>query len=412
MPFAVGMKCHGCGRDYPIGPVYVCETCFGPVEVEYDYESIKEVLSRDSLERGPKSMWRYRDLLPFTGEVPIDIGAGFTPLIRADNLARKLGIAELHIKNDSVNPTWSFKDRVVSVAISQAREFGFTVTGCASTGNLAASVAAHAARAGLPCYVFIPHDLERGKVLNAAVYGPNVVVVRGNYDDVNRLCVEVADRYGWAFVNINLRPYYSEGSKTLAYETVEQLGWRTPDHMVVPIAGGALLTKINKGLNELNRLGLIGDVSCRVHGAQPAGCSPVVQAFERGEDIITPVKPDTIVRSLAIGNPADGIFALQTIRGTGGQAVAVPDNEVLEGIELLARTEGIFTETAGGVTIAVLRRLAAAGAFKPGETVVAYITGNGLKTLEAVEERMAEPMVIDPSLRSFRNLYEGALATA
>lgn len=412
MSFMKGMRCHGCGRTYPVSPVYVCETCFGPVEVDYEYDALREAVSRDSLGRGPKGMWRYRDLLPFRGDQPVDIGAGFTPLIRADNLARSLGLGEVYIKNDSVNPTWSFKDRVVSVAISQAREFGFTVAGCASTGNLAASVAAHAARAGMPGYVLIPADLERGKVLNAAIYGSNLIAVRGNYDDVNRLCVEIADRYGWAFVNINLRPYYSEGSKTLAFETVEQLGWRVPDHVVVPIAGGALLTKIQKGFEEFHRLGLVDRLACRVHGAQPAGCSPVVQAFEAGSDVVRPVKPDTIVRSLAIGNPADGIFALDTIRRTGGRAVAISDEEVVEGIQLLARTEGIFTETAGGVTIGVLKRLAEAGAFGRGETVVAYITGNGLKTLEAVEDLTPEPVVIEPSLRAFRALYEGALATA
>lgn len=412
MSFVKGMRCHGCGRTYPVSPVYVCETCFGPVEIEYDDGALREAVSRDGFGRGPKSMWRYRDLLPFQGREPVDIGAGFTPLIRADNLGRELGIDHLYIKNDSVNPTWSFKDRVVSVAISQAREFGFEVAGCASTGNLAASVAAHAARAGMPCYVLIPADLERGKILNAAVYNPNLLAVRGNYDDVNRLCVEIADRYGWAFVNINLRPYYSEGSKTLAFETVEQLGWRAPDHAVVPIAGGSLLTKIQKGFEEFHRLGLIDSLACRVHGAQPLGCSPVVQAFDRGTDEIRPVKPDTIARSLAIGNPADGLFAVRTIRRTGGRAVAVGDEEIRQAILLLARTEGIFTETAGGVTIGVLKRLAEAGAFRPGETVVAYITGNGLKTLEAVEGLLPEPRVIDPSLRAFRSVYEAALATA
>jgi len=301
----------------------------------------------------------------------------------------------------------------VSVSISQARAFGFQVVGCASTGNLAGSVAAHAARAGMPCYVFIPADLERGKILNAAVYGPHLVAVRGNYDDVNRLCVEIADRYGWAFLNINLRPFYAEGSKTLAFETAEQLGWRAPDHVVVPIAGGSLITKIEKGFEELLRLGLIERLACRVHGAQARGCAPVVDACERGTEEIRPVKPQTIARSLAIGNPADGPFAVRTIRRTGGRAVAVSDDEIVAAIHLLARTEGIFTETAGGVTIAVLKRLAEQGAFGRGETVVAYITGNGLKTLEAVEGVLPEPVVIEPRLREFRALYEGAaLATA
>lgn len=412
MSFVRGLKCHSCGREYPISPVYVCETCFGPLEVDYNYDALAESLNRDTFAAGPKGMWRYRDLLPFSGKEPIDIGAGFTPLIRAENLGRDLGISNLYIKNDAVNPTWSFKDRVVSVAMSQAREFGFPVMGCASTGNLAASVAAHAARAGLPCYVLIPADLEKGKVVNASIYGPNLVMVRGNYDDVNRLCVEIADRYGWAFVNINMRPYYSEGSKTLAYEVAEQLGWQTPDHVVVPIAGGSLLTKIRKGFEELERLNMVDEVHCQVHGAQARGCSPVVQAFEEGRDEIRPVKPDTIVRSLAIGNPADGYLALQTIRRTGGQAVAVSDQEVVEAISLLARTEGVFTETAGGVTVGVLKKLAQQGAFKPGQTVVAYITGNGLKTLEAVEGLSPEQVIIAPSLKAFRQVYEGSLATA
>ncbi len=402
--YATGLRCQGCGREYPLGPHYMCEDCFGPLEVDYDFEAIRAAVSPDSLAAGPKGMWRYRAFLPFTGEEPVDIGAGFTPLIRADNLGRALGIDHLYLKNDSVNPTWSFKDRVVSVAISQAREFGFTVVGCASTGNLAAAVAAHAARAGMPCYVLIPEDLERGKIVNAAVYGPNVVAVRGNYDDVNRLCVEIADRYGWAFLNINLRPYYSEGSKTLAYETAEQLGWRVPDHVVVPIAGGSLLSKIRRGFEDLVRVGFLDDLGCRVHGAQARGCAPVVEAWERGDSRVRPVKPATIARSLAIGSPADGVLALNTIRGTGGKAAAVTDEEIVAAMELLARTEGIFTETAGGVTIGVLKRLAEAGVFARGETVVAYITGNGLKTIEAVEGSVAEPAVIEPTFRAFEEL--------
>lgn len=412
MSFVKGMKCRACGQEYPLSPLYVCEACFGPLEVDYDYDGLARTLTRDSFKDGPKGMWRYQALLPFQGDDPVDIGAGFTPLLRADNLAEELGLTDVYIKNDSVNPTWSFKDRVVSVATSMAREFGFTVLGCASTGNLAASVAAHAARAGLPCYVLIPADLEKGKVVNASIYGPNLVAVRGNYDDVNRLCVEIADRYGWAFVNINLRPFYSEGSKTLAYETIEQLGWRAPDHAVVPIAGGSLLTKVQRGFEEFRQLGLIDRLACRIHGAQADGCAPVVRAYESGDNEVRPVKPRTIARSLAIGNPADGYFALQTIRRTGGAATAVSDAEIIEAIQILARTEGIFTETAGGVTIGVLKKLAESGVIRRGETVVAYVTGNGLKTIEAVEGCVPRQVVIEPNLRAFSELYESTLVTA
>lgn len=405
-----GLKCRECGTAYEMAPRHVCEFCFGPLEVEYDYDVIAGLVSRESIARGPYSIWRYADLLPVEGKAQVNLEAGFTPLVRADRLAKHLGIKELYIKNDTANPTWSFKDRVVSVALSRAVEFGFDTAACASTGNLANSVAAHAAHAGLKCFVFIPADLETGKVINSLVYGPNVVAVRGNYDEVNRLCSEIADRTKWAFVNVNVRPFYSEGSKTLAYEVAEQLGWRIPDHVVVPIASGSLLTKIHKGFNELKKLKLVDDTPVRISGAQAEGCSPVVQAYEAGVDFVKPVKPSTIAKSLAIGNPADGIYALDVIKGTNGAAAMVTDDEIVAGIRLLAETEGIFTETAGGVTIAVLQKLAAQGKIKSHESTVAYITGIGLKTQEAIAGRVGEPHLIDPNLGSFESALKDKLA--
>jgi threonine synthase len=397
-----GLRCRECSADYELLPKHVCEFCFGPLEVVYDYDVIKTQLTRESIKNGPRSIWRYAALLPVEGEPRVNLEAGFSPLVRANNLAKKLGIKELYIKNDTANPTWSFKDRVVSVALSRAVEMGFDTAACASTGNLANSVAAHAAHAGLKCFVFIPSDLEAGKVMNSLVYKPNVVAVRGNYDEVNRLCSEIADRNpSWAFVNINVRPYYSEGSKTLAYEVAEQLGWKAPDHVVIPIASGSMLTKIHKGFGEFKKLGLIEDTPIRISGAQASGCSPVATAFESGSDFIAPVKPDTIAKSLAIGNPADGWYALDIINKTNGMASQVTDDEIVDGIKLLAETEGIFTETAGGVTIGCLKKMAEAGAFGPEETVVAYITGIGLKTQEAIMGKVGEPHLIDPNLKSF-----------
>ncbi|HEX6971680.1 MAG TPA: threonine synthase [Limnochordia bacterium] len=404
MAYVKGLRCRECGHAYPIEPLFVCEHCFGPLEIDYDYAAIRARISRRLFAERPPTMWRYRELLPIDGERIVDLGTGYTPLVRADNLAAALGLKELYLKNDAVNPTYSFKDRVVTVAVSKAVEFGFDTVACASTGNLAGSVAAHAAKAGLSCYIFIPADLERGKVLGTAIYGPTLIAVRGSYDDVNRLSTEIADRYGWAFVNINLRPFYSEGSKTLAYETIEQLGWVAPDHVVVPIAGGSVLTKIGKGLREAYQLGLIDDLKTKISGAQAQGCAPVVEAVKANAEGIRPVKPDTIAKSLAIGNPADGYYALKTIRTSGGYAEAVTDEEIVSAIELLARTEGIFTETAGGVTIGVLKRLVEQGKIQPDERVVAYITGNGLKTLEAVEGCVAPPQVIDASLASFEEI--------
>ncbi|MCZ7535317.1 MAG: threonine synthase [Acidimicrobiia bacterium] len=406
MGFVLGLRCRECGREYPADPIYTCEWCFGPLEVAYDYDAIRATTSRERIAAGPPSLWRYSDLLPAKSDPALDLGTGFTPLVRADRLAEALGLGEVWVKNDTRNPTNSFKDRVVSVALGKALEFGFKTAACASTGNLANSVAAHAARAGLRSYVFIPADLEQGKVITTAVYGGNLVAVEGNYDDVNRLCAELAGTYEWAFVNVNVRPYYAEGSKTLAYEVAEQLGWQVPDHVVVPVASGSLLTKIEKGFRELHRVGLLDDdPQVRVSGAQALGCSPVATAWLEESDTIRPVKPSTIAKSLAIGNPADGYFALDTVRRTGGAFAAVTDDEVVEGMRLLARTEGIFAETAGGVTVATLRRLAAEGVVTPDERVVVYVTGHGLKTLEAVAPVVGPTATIRPTLEAFHEAF-------
>ncbi|MBI2866933.1 MAG: threonine synthase [Chloroflexi bacterium] len=406
MSFTKALKCKECHREYPLEPVNVCEFCFGPLEVAYDYEAIGRRLSRQSIQKGPLSLWRYKELLPVNSENVVDINAGFTPLIKAGNLGKHLGLDNLYLKNDCVNPSYSFKDRVVSVAATKALEFGFTTLACASTGNLACAVAAHAAKAGIKAYVFIPADLEQGKILGAAIYGPTIVAVQGNYDEVNRLCSELADSYRWAFVNINVRPYYAEGSKTLGYEVAEQLGWRAPDHCVVPVASGSLLTKIWKGMQEFSQLGIIGPVKTKMHAAQATGCSPIVTAFKEGASFIKPVKPRTIAKSLAIGNPADGIYALDTVRTTGGRGVDVSDEEVIAGIKLLAETEGIFAETAGGVVVASLKHLVKQGAIKPDDLAVAYITGNGLKTQEAVAD-VVKPLFIQPTVESFQQALKG-----
>jgi len=404
VPFVEGLRCQECSRPYPAEALHVCEYCFGPLEVVYDYEAIAAHVSPESIAAGPNTLWRYAALLPADPFAPVDLGDGYTPLVRADRLAAELGLGELWVKNDTVNPTGSFKDRVVSVALSKARELGFKVAACASTGNLANSVAAHAARAGMQSYVFIPSDLEQDKIVTSAVYGGNLIAVEGNYDDVNRLCAELAsERPLWAFVNVNVRTYYAEGSKTLAFETAEQLGWQAPDHVVVPVASGSQLTKIAKGFAELYQVGLLpGDGShVRVSGAQAEGCSPVATAFATGADHIRPVKPSTIAKSLAIGNPADGWYALEAVRSSGGALASVTDAEILEGILLLARTEGIFAETAGGVTIATLAKLAASGVVRADERVVAYVTGIGLKTIEAVAPIVSPTATIAPTLEAF-----------
>ncbi|AFY69512.1 L-threonine synthase [Thalassoporum mexicanum PCC 7367] len=405
-----GLKCKECGTEYEAKAIHVCELCFGPLEVVYDYEAIAEKVSRESIKEGPISIWRYREFLPVATDDYIDTSTGMTPLLKANRLARRLGIKELYIKNDAVNmPTLSFKDRVVSVALSRARELGFSTVSCASTGNLANSTAAIAAHAGLDCCVFIPADLEAGKVLGTLVYAPKVFAVQGNYDQVNRLCSEVANTHGWGFVNINLRPYYSEGSKTLGFEVAEQLGWKLPDHIVAPLASGSLYTKIYKGFQEFVKVGLVDDKPVRFSGAQAEGCSPIAQAFREGRDFIAPVKPKTIAKSIAIGNPADGVYALDIARKTNGNIESVNDAEIVEGMKLLAETEGVFTETAGGTTIAVLKKLVEAGKINPDETTVVYITGNGLKTQEAVQGYIGEPLQIEPKLDSFERAFERSL---
>ncbi|MGB3532168.1 MAG: threonine synthase [Microcoleaceae cyanobacterium] len=403
------LQCKECGAEYPLEAKHVCEVCFGPLEVKYNYDILKQKVSRTSIEAGPNSIWRYRDFLPLATDDVIDVGTGMTPLLKSHRLARRLGLKNLYIKNDAVNmPTLSFKDRVVSVALSRARELGFSTVSCASTGNLANSTAAIAAKAGLDCCVFIPSDLEAGKVLGTLIYNPTLMAVKGNYDQVNRLCSEVANTHGWGFVNINLRPYYSEGSKTLGFEVAEQLGWKLPDHVVAPIASGSLFNKIYKGFQEFIKVGLVDDKAVRFSGAQAEGCSPVAQAFKEGRDFITPVKPNTIAKSIAIGNPADGVYAVELANKTNGNIESVNDAEVIEGIQLLAETEGIFTETAGGTTIAVLKKLVEAGKIDPDETTVVYITGNGLKTQEAVQGYVGEPFTIDAKLDSFERALERA----
>ncbi len=404
-----GLKCKECGAEYEAKATHVCELCFGPLEVMYDYSALSKMVTRESIEAGPHSIWRYRSFLPVASENPIDVGTGMTPLLKANRLARRLGLKNLYIKNDAVNmPTLSFKDRVVSVALTRARELGFTTVSCASTGNLANSTAAIAAHAGLECCVFIPSDLEAGKVLGTLIYNPTLMAVHGNYDQVNRLCSEVANTYGWGFVNINLRPYYSEGSKTLGYEVAEQLGWKLPDHIVAPLASGSLFTKIYKGFQEFIKVGLVEEKAVRFSGAQAEGCSPIAQAFRDGRDFITPVKPSTIAKSIAIGNPADGVYAIDIANKTNGNIESVTDAEIIDGMKLLAETEGIFTETAGGTTIATLKKLVEAGKINPDETTVAYITGNGLKTQEAVQGYIGEPLTIEPKLDSFERALERA----
>jgi threonine synthase len=414
--FMKALKCRECGREYPLAATHVCEFDFGPLEVVYDYDKIKTSLTRDAIQSRRKSMWRYRELLPVASDPTVGVEVGFTPLIKADRLAKRLGIRELWIKNDAVNyPTLSFKDRVVSVALSRAKELGFTTVACASTGNLANSVAANAAAAGLKAYVFIPSDLEHGKIVNSLVYGANVIGIKGHYDEVNRLCAEIAGKYGWAFVNVNMRPYYAEGSKSMGYEIAEQLGWKLPQHTVVPMASGSLLTKIHKSYQEFTKLGLVTGAKYSIHGAQPTGCSPISVAQKAGLDFFKPVKPNTIAKSLAIGTPADGFYALKVMKETGGAADDVTDDEIREGIRLLAEHEGIFTETAGGVTVGVAKKLIAAGKIPANDSAVLCITGNGLKTLEAMVGHVGQTREIKPSLREFEAMLEAenkTLATA
>ena len=399
------LKCKECGTVYELGAHYVCENCFGPLEVAYDFSSLDPVEAKRRIQAGSQGIWRYADFLPFAGRPNDPLEPGLTPLVRADRLAERIGLdAEVWIKNDAANPTHSFKDRVVAVAVAKAQELGFETVACASTGNLANAVAAHAAAAGLDSYVFVPANLEEQKLLATGVYGTNLVGVRGNYDDVNRLCTQLAETRAWAFVNVNLRPYYAEGSKTLAYETVEQLGWALPDRVVSPIASGSLFTKLGRGFQEWIDLGLVAGAQPVFNGAQAEGCSPVATAFAAGWDVCKPQKPDTIAKSLAIGDPADGPYAIELARRTGGGIDSVNDAEIRAGIKLLAETTGIFTETAGGVTVGILRKLAERGEIASGERVVVYITGEGLKTLDATRDTF-QMHEIDPDLESFESEF-------
>jgi len=417
MSFVKGLKCRECGSTYEEDPIAGCNECFGPLEVEYDYEGISRGLTRQTIQSREKTLWRYRELLPLDGDPSVGRSTGLTPLIPAGRLGKILGLPNLYLKNDSVNtPTLSFKDRVTAVAINKALEFGLEAVGCASTGNLANSVAANAAAAGLPAYILVPDNLERAKISATSVYGARVIAVRGSYDDVNRLCTQIADRHSWGFVNVNLRPFYGEGSKTFGYEIAEQLGWRAPDAVVVPMAGGSLISKTFKGLKEFETLGLLtNEVRTRMYGAQATGCNPISDAVKRGSDNIRPVKPATIAKSLAIGNPADGYHAARIIASSGGSADDVSDQEIIDSMRLLAETEGIFTETAGGVTVAVTRKLVAQKLIKPNDLTVIAITGNGLKTLETLE--LPAPASIDPRLASFEDAFSrfstaAGLATA
>ncbi|MCC7160919.1 MAG: threonine synthase [Anaerolineae bacterium] len=406
MSFLRGLRCRECGTLYPVDALFVCDECFGPLEAHYDETARNAHVTRASIAQGPRTLWRYHDFLPSEYTPRVDLSDGWTPLIRAHNLGRELGLRNLYLKNDTVNPTFSFKDRVVSVAAAKALEFNLPALACASTGNLAGSVAAHAARAGLPSYVFIPADLEPAKIQSAAIYGATVVAVDGDYDQANRLATEAAETYGWGFVNINLRPYYAEGSKTLAYEVAEQLGWRAPDCVIAPVASGALYTKINRGFEELYEANLISGPLPKMIGAQAAGCAPVATAFGKSTREIVPVKPRSLAKSLAIGNPADGRYAIDAARKSGGGIFSIPENAIAQGMALLARTEGIFGETASGVTVSVLKKLADARAIDPDETVVAYLTGNGLKTREVIENVAHTRIDTAPNLESFQEQFE------
>jgi threonine synthase len=409
----LGLQCHLCKAQFPAEALWVCEKCLGPLEPYYDYASVK--VTRDEIERRPKNLWRYRELLPITGEPRTGFNSGFTPLVRAGRLGERLGLNELYIKDDSVNhPTLSYKDRVVSVAATRALELGFDVLACASTGNLANSVAAHAARLGVDCCVFIPDNLEAGKLLGSAIYRPTILAIAGNYDDVNRLCTQVGDRYGWGFVNINLRSYYAEGAKTMGFEIAEQLGWRYPKHLVSPVAGGTLLPRILRGLRELKEVGLVSGELPHIHAAQAAGCAPVVNALNDGLDHPEPVRPNTIAKSIAIGNPADGFQVIEAVRSTGGAGSAVSDKQIVDAIQLLAETEGIFTEPAGGTTLAATIDLVRRGVIDRDDSVVVCITGNGYKTAEVMEDRLLKPVNLGRGFKEFEAWFEsrkGASAT-
>jgi threonine synthase len=407
MSYVKGLKCRECHHPYPNAPLHVCEFCFGPLEVDYDYEKIAQVLTREKILSRPANMWRYRELLPLDGPPTVGEQVGYTPFLKADNLAKALGVKELYIKNDAVNhPTLSFKDRVVSVALSKAKEFGFKTVACASTGNLANSVAANAAASGFESFIFIPHDLEQSKILGTLVYGTHLVGIRGTYDEVNRLCSEIAAKYKWAFVNINIRPYYAEGSKAMAFEIVEQLGWKTPRHVVSPMAGGSLITKLWKAFEEMVKIGLIEKNTAKLYGAQATGCSPITTAVKNEWDLFKPVRPNTICKSLAIGNPADGFYAANVMRKSGGWGEDVSDEELVDAIKLLAETEGVFAETAGGVTLGTAKKLIEQGRIPRDESIVLCITGNGLKTQEVLVGKVGKAELINAKLSEFDELYK------
>ncbi len=406
MSFVKGLKCRECHHAYANAPIHVCEFCFGPLEVDYDYEQIQKALTRQTIQSRPPNMWRYRELLPLDGPPTVGEQVGFTPLVKANKLAKALGVQELYLKNDAVNyPTLSFKDRVVSVALSKAKEFGFKTVACASTGNLANSVAANAASSGYESFIFIPHDLEQGKILGTLVYGTHLVSIRGTYDEVNRLCSEIAAKYKWAFVNINIRPYYAEGSKAMGYEIVEQLGWKTPRHVVSPMAGGSLITKLWKSFEELVKIGIIAENTAKLYGAQATGCAPITTAVKNEWDLFKPVRPNTICKSLAIGNPADGFYAAGVMRKSGGWGEDVSDEEIVDAMKLLAQTEGIFAETAGGVTLGVAKKLIDQGRIPRNEPIVLCITGNGLKTQEVLVGKVGNTETINAKLTEFDQLY-------
>lgn len=402
--YAKGLKCRECGAQYPLKRITACDSCFAPLDVTYDYDSIE--LEKEDFENRPRSIWRYHELLPVKKpESVVDLGAGYTPLRRCRNLGKQLGLKNLYVKNDAVNPTFSFKDRPASVAVSKAIEFEDKVVGCASTGNLAAAVAAHAGTAGLPCYVFAPRDIEVNKIAQVAAYGAKIVAVRGTYDDANRLAILASETYGWNFVNINTRPYYVEGSKTIAFEVCEQLGWRKPDHIIIPVASGALLCAISRGFKEFEKLGLVDGGRVKISGAQADGCAPVARAFKAESENVSPVeRPDTIATSIAIGDPGDGAYVLKVVRDAGGVVSSVTDKEIVESIKLLARTEGVFTEPAGAVTIGVLKQMVAEGVISPDEVVVCCVTGNGLKTTEHIVDSVPKPIEIDPTLKALETI--------
>jgi threonine synthase len=405
MSALVGLQCHVCKSMFPLEALYVCDRCLGPLEAVYDYAAVR--LTREEIGRRPKNLWRYRELLPIVGEPRTGFHSGFTPLVRCERLADRLGVRELYVKDDSVNhPTLSYKDRVVSVAATRAVELGFKVLACASTGNLANSVAAHAARLGVECCVFIPDNLEAGKLLGSAIFNPTILAIAGNYDDVNRLCTQVGDRYGWGFVNINLRSYYAEGAKTCGFEIVEQLGWRYPRHVVSPVAGGTLLPRILRGFRELRECGLVDGELPRMYAAQAAGCAPVVRAIEMGMDHPEPVRPDTLAKSIAIGNPADGFQVVEAIKSTGGAGAAVSDSQIVDAIRLLAETEGIFTEPAGGTTLAAAIDLISRDVIPRDESIVVCVTGNGYKTTEAVANRVTAPIRLSRRFDEFETWLE------